>query len=126
MYAPIESADDGFRENLNIVSEKATGSGDITVDEYVQFSIESLEPTLGDDIKKIKKSIIKVGKNQDEGRLIQYNTTKFADDGSELILWQAIIKTNKKFFIITYTAKPDSYNTYIKDVEDIVKSIRFK
>lgn len=126
LYAPIESADDGFRENINIVTEKATGVADITVDEYVQLSIENLEPTLGDDVKKIKKSTIKIGKNQEEGRLMQYNTTKFADDGSELTLWQAVIKTNKKFFIITYTSKPDSYSTYIKDVEDIVKSIRFK
>ena len=126
IYAPEESAKDGFRDNINITSEKGAGVEDLTIDEYIKISIDNLEPTLGDEIKSIKVSPYAVGKYKAEGRVITYNTTKFTDDGTELSLWQAIVKEGRKFYVITYTSTPDYFNKYFKEVEDMVSTLRFK
>lgn len=126
VFAPEESAKDGFRENINITSEKGPMVEDLTIDEYVKLSKENLEPTLGDEIKTFKVAPYAVGKYKTEGRLLTYTTTKFADDGTELQLWQAVVKEGRKFFVITYTATPDMFNKYFKEVENIVGTVRFK
>ncbi|UPT66436.1 MAG: hypothetical protein M0D57_18550 [Sphingobacteriales bacterium JAD_PAG50586_3] len=126
LYAPEESAKDGFRDNMNITSEKGAGVEDLSLDEYIELSINNLEPVLGEDIKSVKVIPYAVGKYKAEGRVLTYNTTKFADDGTELKLWQAIIKEGRKFYVITYTSTPDYFNKYFSDVESIVSTLRFK
>lgn len=126
IYAPEESAKDGFRDNINITLEKGAGVQDLTVDEYVKMSIDNLEPTLGDDVKTIKIAPYAVGKYKAEGRTLTYTTTKFTEDGTELSLWQVVVKEGRKFYIITYTSTPDYFNKYFKEVEDMVGTLRFK
>lgn len=126
LYAPEESGRDGFRENLNITSEKGPMVADLTIDEYIKLSMDNLEPTLGEDMKTVKVEPYAVGKYKDEGRVIRYITTKFTEDGRELSLWQAIVKIEHVFYVVTYTATPDAFDTYFKDVEYMVSTLRFK
>lgn len=126
ILSPLDSDDDNFRENINIISESAKAAGNITLEEYFDLNLTNIKDGLGDEAGNLKVSDITVGHYKDAAKLIEYTTTRLMPDGSALKLYQILTLSGSKFYIISFTSLPNTFDKYLPQVKLIFDSLRFK
>jgi len=117
----LDAPSDDFRENLNFIY-MVDPSDTLGLLMYVNQNIDYLKTM---DVKTNGPSEIKFGKNGLPAYSIEYSSDKLSP-GNELHIWQAFVKFDNQFYIVTYTALPPSYNKYYNDMMKIISTIVFK
>jgi serine/threonine-protein kinase len=116
--SPLESADDNFSENVNVVVEDLSSAPGITLKEYADISASNLEAMLA-GLKIVDRSSTVIdGK---EAAVITYTRPE-----RDLKLKQRvyIIISNNKGYNLTYSAKEDSFDKFLPQAEVIIKSFK--
>ena len=115
---PLEGSSDNFQENVNIAIEDLSLEPK-TLEEYTNYNINEIENLLEDvEVLEINTEIL-AGNEADRlvytGKLGQYT-----------LKWMQIytIKDHKAY-VITYSAKINTYNEFLNDAEDIIYSFEF-
>ena len=116
--SPLESAEDNFSENINVVVEDLSSAPGISLKEYADISASNLEAMLT-GLKIVDRSSTVVdGK---ETAVITYTRPE-----RDLKLKQRvyILISNNKGYNLTYSAKEDSFDKFLPQAETIIKSFR--
>ena len=112
-FAPLENDSDGFKERVSILVEDLPS--DVSLEQYTEDSIAEIkklsDPNVGD------AQTVNLGTN--EGRQIIYIGEVNNNTVQRMQTWA--IEDNRAY-IVTYTARPDSYNTYLPTVEQMIES----
>ncbi len=115
IFAPSENGANTFRENLNIVLEDISAF-DIDLAQYVELSTSQLTKFIEDF--ELLSSDTKSSANGDYQEVIYQGM-----QGKLKLKWlQRYLVTSEKAFVITFTAEPESFGDYLKEVEVIMNS----
>ena len=112
-FSPLEGEADDFKEEISILIENLPSG--VSLKEYTEDSIAEVKKLSDPNVGEAEAA--NLGKN--EARQIIY---KGEVNGSTVQRMQTWSVENNRAYILTYTAKPDSYNTYLPTVEKIMKS----
>jgi hypothetical protein len=108
---------DKTKENLSINTDSQSGKQ--TIEEYYTQQKKGIQNHIK-DFKEISK---------EEYKIVKENWIKVIYKwilGVNKLQWQQIIfYKNWKIFLITYTATQSTFNEYIDQVNDIIKSLKF-
>ena len=111
--SPLEDDSDEFKEQVSILVEDLPS--DVSLEQYTEESIAEIkklsDPNVGD------AQTVDLGEN--EGRQIIYIGEVNNNTVQRMQTWS--IKDNRAY-ILTYTARPNSYNTYLPTVEKMIES----
>ena len=111
-FSPLEDDSDQFKERVSILVEDL---GEISLEQYTEESLAEIkrlsDPNVGE------AQTITIG--QESGRKIVYEGS---ENGSAVRRMQAWSIKDKQAYILTYTAKPESYETYLPTVERMIES----
>lgn len=124
VLSPAEGENDPFRENMNILVEPYENTKNMELDEYYITTMDVLKSNMEVDDSFFKVSDYKVGKNEDAGKLIQYDTDVHTTPLGVIRYWQILVKSGRKFYVITYSSQPDKFAKYLPKIEDMVKNLR--
>jgi len=114
-FSPLESADDKFSENINILVQDLT-EHPMTLKEYTDLSVEQIK-TLATNGKVIESKTIKTA-NGEMQRLIYT-----ADQGQyHLQFDQLYLIVKGKAYLVTYTAEVDKYQQYLSKANEALGS----
>lgn len=115
IYAPQDWLGDNFVENFNLLLAESNG---VTLDAFANVSVLQIN-YMGADIAYSKK-------DKKKGREY-YEMVYEADHGNgKLKFMQQYWLHNGQFYILTFTAKPNTYENYEKTVKKIFKSVKMK
>jgi len=118
-FSKLNSSDDTFSENINLITENLSGK-DIDLDKYVQISEKQIS-TLVTDGKLISSE--RLERNDKEFHKIIYTGKQGIYDLKwHLLLWVI----DEKAYILTFTSEKDQYNNYVKIAEKIMKTFKLK
>ena len=118
-FSPLESADDQFSENINILTQDLTTSP-MTLKEYTDLSIQQIN-TLVTNGKVIESTTIQTPNG--EGQRLVYTM----DQGKlHLQFEQVFIIKKDKVYIVTYSAEIDSYQKYLSKASHALESFILK
>jgi len=112
--SPMEHADDGFRENINVVVEKLPS--DLDFDEYVAASKANMRKLLT-DFEELESSRRTVNGMIGE-RLIYAH--RMGQVKCRVLLY--IFVENGRGYNVTCTAGPDTFDEYLPDFEKACES----
>lgn len=114
LMAPLESKDDKFRENVNLIIENLTGY-DIDLNAYVELSTRKLE-TLITNFKSIDNKKMKSGSNE-------YQRFEYTGEQGiyKLHFVQCVWVKDNKAFILSLTAEQSKFPDY-KDISEAILS----
>lgn len=113
------SADDIFRENINLVSEDIS-SNSFSTEEYVNLSLNQIKAAF-ENFHLISNEKV-VTTNGNEFQQIVYTATTA---GFNLKFQQNFIVLNGKSYILTFTAEENKYNDYDELSYSIIDTFRF-
>lgn len=116
-FTPL-AQDDKLRENIGIV--KKTLDKEYTLDEYYTLTKPELQNLIPNFVE-VSNETIKI-KDMNAQKLIYQGT-----QGEVKLQWaQVYLIKNKVVYIITYTATEDTFNEFIKNVDDMVATLELK
>jgi len=114
--SPRENDNDMFQENVNFVIQDL-GGVEVTLEQYVDASKQQLGALIGD----FKVESEETGA-LDDGTAA-YNVIYTGKQGELVLQWQqAYVIMDGKAIVITYTAEPDSFDTFIDQAAEIIDS----
>jgi len=119
IFAKLESPEDAFRENVNLIVQDLKGM-DLNLDKYTQLSEEQVK-TMVTNSKLIESKRIKTDK--DEYHIINYT----GDQGMYHLhfeQWYRVL--NDKAYVLTFTAEQSQYERYQSFCETVMNSFRIK
>ena len=112
-FSPLEGDTDKFKERISVLVENL--SGDISLAQYTAQSLSEIrklsDPNAGEPI------LVSLG--GDEGRQIVYDSKENDKPVKRMQTWSV---KDGKAYVITYTAKLDSYDNYLPIVEKAIES----
>ena len=112
-FSPLEGESDNFKEQVSILVENLPS--DVDLEQYTEDSIAEIKKLSDPDAENAKE--FDLGKH--EGRQVIYTGEV---SGSKVQRMQTWSVEDNRAYIVTYTAKPDSYDTYLPTVEKIMES----
>ena len=112
-FAPLENDGDKFEERVSVLIENLPG--DLSLAQYTAQSITEIKKLSDPDVGE--PQIISLGAK--EGRQIVYNSKENGKPVQRMQTWSV---ENGQAYVITYTAKPDSYDAYLPIVEKMIES----
>ena len=113
------SADDIFRENINLVSEEVP-ENDYTLNQYVNLSIDQIKMAFN-DFELISKSKHVSSTGIEYEQIIYTASTS----GFNLIFQQNFMLMNGKSYILTFTAEKNKYADYDALTKEMIDSFSF-
>ena len=112
-FSPLSNDADRFKERVSVLIENL--SDDLSLAQYTAQSIAEIkklsDPNVGEP------QIISLGAN--EGRQVVYDSKENGKPVQRMQTWSV---KNSQAYVITYTAKPDSYDAYLPIVEKMIES----
>jgi|GEM_PF-1277852 len=112
-FSPLEDDADKFKERVSVLVENL--SGDISLAQYTAQSLSEIrkltDPDAGEPL------LVSLG--GDEGRQIVYDGEENGQPVQRMQTWSV---KDGKAYVITYTARPDSYDAYLPTVEKMIAS----
>lgn len=117
--SPAESADDRFRESVNLVMNDLSGQG-MTLDIYRDIAVEQITGAL-ENVELLEAESATLDGNP-AFRLV------YSADGTygRLQFMQLMTIKDDISYILTYTAEPGSFDTYRNSVDSMLDSFRIK
>lgn len=118
-YSPLESKEDNFRENVNVLIENLPQS-DIDLNKYAEVSEEQIKTMLTNSViiesKRIKND------SQEFQKMIYTG-----DQGIfHLKFEQYYFVKNSKAFVLTFTSQQNTFDNYKETAENILNSFQLK
>lgn len=111
--SPLEDASDQFKERVSILVENLADNTSLA--KYTEESLAEIKRLSDPNVGKAQS--IKLG--QESGKQIIYAGV---ENGSVVRRMQTWSVKNNQAYIITYTAKVDSYDTYLPTVKKMIES----
>lgn len=117
--SPLTSSDDGFSENVNLLTQSLKGYG-FDLDKYASLNKEQIAQGIpGSKILEDKR----VKKEDYEYHMIVISAFM---QGRDLKLKQWYIIKDEKAYVLTFTAMKDEYDDFIKTGDQILNSFKIK
>jgi eukaryotic-like serine/threonine-protein kinase len=113
--SPLDSQNDTFRENVNVVVEDL-GSNRVTVEQYVKAA---------DDVWMRSDSTLKF-ENAKKTKLNGEDAFYTIAVNEKIKYKQYKLVKNNQAFIITYTSEPEKFNQFLNIAETIMASFKIK
>ena len=114
-FSPLEGDSDDFKEQVSVLVENLPS--DVDLERYTEDSIAEVKKLSDPNVAEAKK--VNLGKS--EGRQIIYAGEVGGNIVQRMQTWS--IEDNRAY-IVTYTAKPDSYDNYLPTVEKMMESFK--
>jgi hypothetical protein len=111
-----ESAQDGFAESVNVVSEEVPE--EVSLDEYTEATIRNLEAGFG-GLEVIGEGPTTIGDLP--AHSIEYRAEQ---QGQTLSFLQTWLIGDTTAFVLTYTGEGEGFDDYRSDAETIMESFR--
>ena len=111
----LESEDDKFRENVNVMIQNVTGMF-MTLDDFLEFSFDEMT---GEVVLESGETTLD---GLDAQRMI-YTTDLF---GSGLKFLQVFTMAGNSVYMVTYTATEESFDKYLGVAEEFIDSIEIR
>ena len=115
--SPLESKSDNFSENVNVIVEKAPG---YTTEQYYQANIKSINQN--HTLKNFK--ILESGNKIIYGKTGKYLIYTHTYNNTPLKVKAYFFTNGENGYVITCTAKPETFNTYLPTFENIVSTFK--
>ncbi len=115
-FSPLEDDSDRFKETVSVLVENL--SEDITLEQYTAQSISEIKKLSDPNVGKAQ--IISLGET--EGRQVVYGGE---ENGKRVRRMQTWSIQDNRAYVITYTALPESFESYLVPVEKIIESFEF-
>ena len=112
-FSPLSNDADRFKERVSVLIENL--SDDLSLAQYTAQSIAEIKKLSDPDVGE--PQIISLGAN--EGRQVVYDSKENGKPVQRMQTWSV---KNSQAYVITYTAKPDSYDAYLPIVEKMIES----
>ncbi len=112
-FSPLEDDLDRFKERVSILVEDLPR--DVSLDRYTEESIAEVKKLSDPNVGEAE--IVNLGTS--EGRQITYVGEVDGNTVQRMQTWS--VKDNRAY-IVTYTARPDSYSSYLPTVEKMIGS----
>jgi hypothetical protein len=118
-FAPMESARDVFRENVNLIVQDLTGYG-VGLDTFTVYSLKQLAEVMAD--YSLKESVRLQNANGDVHKLVY--------DGAQgkmpLSFVQYYMMHNEKAYVLTFTAERSRFADWQQTGEQLLRSFILK
>ena len=112
-FSPLVSDTDQFKERVSVLVENLPG--DIPLAEYTQQSLDEIMQLSDPDIGAAQTITL----GDDEGRQIAYQGE---ENGSPVKRIQSWSVNGDRAYVVTYTARPEDYESYLPMVEKMIES----
>ena len=112
-FSPLEGDSDNFKEQVSVLVENLPS--DIDLEQYTEDSIAEVKKLSDPNVREAKN--VNLGKS--EGRQIIYVGEVSGNTVQRMQTWSI---EDSRVYIVTYTAKPDSYDNYLPTVEKMMES----
>ncbi|MGL6340716.1 MAG: protein kinase domain-containing protein [Waterburya sp.] len=112
-FSPLENAQDTFKEQVSILVEVLPQ--DMSLAKYTEESIAEIKKLSDPNVSTAQT--VNLGKQ--EARQVIYSGEENGNPVRRMQTWS--IKNNQAY-VITYTAQPDSYESYLPIVEKMIES----
>ena len=112
-FSPLENDADQFKEKVSVLVENIPSN--LSLSEYTKQSISEIKQLSDPNIGEAQPIILGIN----EGRQIIYRGEENGRAVQRMQTWS--VKGNRAY-VITYTAKPESYDNYLPMVEKIIES----
>ena len=112
-FSPLEGDSDDFKERVSVLVENLPS--DVDLEQYTEDSIAEVKKLSDPNVAEAKN--VNLGKS--EGRQIIYAGEVSGNTVQRMQTWSV---EDNRAYIVTYTAKPDSYDTYLPTVEKMIES----
>ncbi|MEL7007993.1 MAG: protein kinase [Cyanobacteria bacterium J06588_4] len=112
-FSPLANDSDRFKERVSVLVENLPR--DIPLAEYTQQSLDEIKQLSDPSIGAAQKIVL----GTDEGRQIVYQGE---ENGSHVQRMQSWSVNGNRAYILTYTAKPEDYESYLPTVERMIES----
>ena len=114
-FSPLENDSDSFQEQVSVLVEDLPSQQSLS--EYTEQSVAEIKQLSDPNID----AAIPITLGTEEGRQIVYQGEV---NGSPVQRMQSWSLKGNRAYIITYTAKPDDYDTYLPMVDEIIESFQ--
>jgi len=119
LKAPLEDEQDRFQENINLMVQDISNH-DLDLAAYTEISLDQIKNMISGS--ELLSSSVK-----SNGEVTYQEVIFIAPNGSyRLKFMQHYFLTDKKAYILTYTAEVKNYERYVKSAKEIMKSFRTK
>ena len=112
-FSPSENDSDSFKERVSVLVENLPGEQSLS--EYTEQSVAEIKQLSDPNID----AALPITLGTDEGRQIVYQGE---ENGSPVKRMQSWSLKGNRAYVITYTAKPEDYDTYLSMVDEIIES----
>ena len=112
-FSPLEDDSDKFKERVSVLVENL--SNNMSLAQYTNQSIAEIKRLSDPDVGDVQA--INLGAN--EARQVVYRGEENGYPVQRMQTWSV---QNNQAYVITYTAKPDSYDNYLPTVEKMIES----
>ena len=113
--SPLENNADRFQENVSILVENL--SQDTSLAEYTKQSVAEIKQLSVLNVRQAWSATL----GGHPARQIVYSGS---ENGTSVQRMQTWTIKNNRAYVVTYTALPESYNSYLPTVEEIMKSLK--
>ena len=112
-FSPLEDDSDKFKERVSVLVENLANN--MSLAQYTNQSIAEIKRLSDPDVGDVQA--INLGAN--EARQVVYRGEENGYPVQRMQTWSV---QNNQAYVITYTAKPDSYDNYLPTVEKMIES----
>ena len=113
--SPLENNADRFPESVSILVENL--SQDTSLAEYTKQSVAEIKQLSVLNVREAWSATL----GGHPARQIVYSGS---ENGTSVQRMQTWTIKNNRAYVVTYTAQPESYNSYLPTVEEIMKSLK--
>ena len=114
-FSPLENELDSFQERVNISIENLTEGQSLA--QYTQQSVGEIEQLSDPNVGKAREVVL----DNRQGRLVVYNGEENGNSIRRMQVWSL---ANNRAYVITYTAKSESYGRYLPIANNIIESFK--
>ncbi len=112
-FSPLEDDSDKFKERVSVLVENL--SSDMSLAQYTDESIAEIERLSDPNVGQARE----INLGAEEARQVVYSGHENGKPVKRMQTWSV---KNERAYIITYTARPDSYDQYLPTIEKMIKS----
>ena len=112
-FSPLENDSDPFKERVSILVENL--AEDSSLEQYTEQSLAEIKRLSDPNIGEAQN----INLGTEEGRQIIYSGEENSSPVQRMQTWT--VKDNQAY-VVTYTAKPESYDKYLPSVEKMIES----
>ena len=118
--SPLESKEDKFSENVNIIVEDVSAHPGMTLGKYIERAKAKLAVFITEYSPKDSRDSILAGQ---PAKMIEYTGRQGVFN---LHILQAVTLVNGKAYVVTFTAEEGNYERYLPAAKRIIESIAIK